>query len=282
MLTAVQANIEGFSAEEMKTFVISMAGAHHRRNRMRALLASMGVAFEFVDGIDGRTLPDAEIRKFSFHQEIKLGRGELGCLLSHASIWKRMAADPACELALILEDDVHFSPGFGGLLANIRVDPDAIGLYRLETMLASVNISRRPRQAVGKYRVHKLLSTHAGTAAYIVNRKTAAHLSACYLSMRRAVDIELFSPERRTIGPIDVYQCVPAPCMQDMKFPASQQNAHLRSNITEEREDIAMGIFRREPDFIKLIKALLRPVYLKIFSLGLIARGMMRVQVKFD
>ena len=72
--------------------VVSLARHAHRRDR----LAAQAPGVQFVDAVDGATLKHAA----------GLTRGEWGCFLSHAGLWRRVAegADP---VALILEDDAN-------------------------------------------------------------------------------------------------------------------------------------------------------------------------------
>lgn len=79
---------------------------------------------------------------------------------------------------LILENDVHFASSFKSFFQKIKALPDSIRIFRLKTMLARVEIAREIQQTVEqKYQFHQLCSNHAGSAAYILNNKTAKFLS---------------------------------------------------------------------------------------------------------
>ncbi len=72
--------------------VVSLARHGHRRKR----LAAQAGEVQFVDAVDGATLAAAA----------GLTRGERGCFLSHAGLWRRVAGG-AAPAALILEDDAN-------------------------------------------------------------------------------------------------------------------------------------------------------------------------------
>ena len=95
-------------------FVISLARAEGRRERMRARLNKLGADYEIVDAVDGATLNpgdygDNRLRQDKFRR--KWGRdmmdGEIGCYLSHYRLWQRMVAEKIPS-ALVLEDDADW------------------------------------------------------------------------------------------------------------------------------------------------------------------------------
>lgn len=75
--------------------VFALSLARHTRRRDR--LAAQAAGVQFVDAVDGATLPRAAGG---------LTRGERGCFLGHAGLWRRVVegVDP---VALILEDDAN-------------------------------------------------------------------------------------------------------------------------------------------------------------------------------
>ena len=46
--------------------------------------------------------------------------GSLGCLLSHATLWKKCAQDQQCEIALIFEDDAIMKSDFNEKIKEIK------------------------------------------------------------------------------------------------------------------------------------------------------------------
>src|SRR5438309_1099697 len=92
-------------APPLPVYVVSLSDAAERRRTMTARLAAAGIAFRFVDAIDGRfeRLPDhidgARVVREGFHSE-----SALACAASHRAV-HRTIAEGDSELALILEDD---------------------------------------------------------------------------------------------------------------------------------------------------------------------------------
>jgi glycosyl transferase, family 25 len=263
----------------MKIFIISLTDAAARRARMSEMMSLHGLKFEYLDAVRGSTVDAATLARFSNLNSMLLSPGEFGCLLSHIEAWRRLAVDDETSELLVMEDDVHISPNFKDVISGLRIDSEEIALYKLETMLASVDADRTPMQRLGKHQIHRIFTTHAGTAAYALSKATARHLLDHSMAMTRAVDTELFSPNRRTIPYITVYQCIPAPCIQDMLIPGSRL-AELSSQISE-REDKRLGIMKTPSGIKTVMKNLLRPAYLSWVSHRLKKMGKFRTQVKF-
>ena len=79
-------------------FVISLARAAHRREKMCARLDALGLQYEIVDAVDGKTA-DPQTYQNRLRQDIarlkvgyELSPGQIGCYLSHCYLWERMAA----------------------------------------------------------------------------------------------------------------------------------------------------------------------------------------------
>jgi len=106
---------------KVQGYIISMARAEKRLEHVRRIMAECTLEYHRFDAIDGRQLTDAAIDKVyrrGFHQPsypFDLTRGEIGCFLSHRSVWKKIAEGDSPG-ALVLEDDIEILPGFGEAL----------------------------------------------------------------------------------------------------------------------------------------------------------------------
>ena len=105
-------------------FVISLARAAHRREAMRERLNALGLQYEIIDAIDGKTANPATYQT-RLRQDIArrtLGRelwlGEIGCYLSHYNLWQKIAAEKIPQ-AIVLEDDAGFAEGFAEVIADV-------------------------------------------------------------------------------------------------------------------------------------------------------------------
>ncbi|XP_017703676.1 PREDICTED: probable inactive glycosyltransferase 25 family member 3 isoform X2 [Rhinopithecus bieti] len=116
-----------------EVFVISLARRPDRRERMLASLWEMEISGRVVDAVDGRMLNSSAIRSLGVdllpgYQDPYSGRtltkGEVGCFLSHYSIWEEVVARGLSQV-LVFEDDVRFESNFRGRLEQLMEDVEA-------------------------------------------------------------------------------------------------------------------------------------------------------------
>ncbi|KAM9207749.1 inactive glycosyltransferase 25 family member 3 isoform 1-T1 [Dugong dugon] len=116
-----------------EVFVISLARRPDRRERMLNSLWEMEIAGRVVDAVDGRTLNSSIIRSLGVdllpgYQDPYSGRtltkGEVGCFLSHYSIWEEVVARSLAQV-LVFEDDVRFQSNFKGQLEQLMEEVEA-------------------------------------------------------------------------------------------------------------------------------------------------------------
>ncbi|EEX51326.1 glycosyltransferase family 25 protein [Pasteurella dagmatis] len=111
-------------------FVISLKGSP-RRDVISQRLNGLNLNFRFIDGINGKELTQDELNKVDYEFYLKrfnsrkpLTIGEVGCALSHLSIYE-MIVQNKIEKAIILEDDAIVSQVFESLVKDsIRKSPD--------------------------------------------------------------------------------------------------------------------------------------------------------------
>jgi glycosyl transferase family 25 len=109
----------------MRCFVISLSEAKFRREQVQKALADSMLDWNFFDAINGKQLEEAEKKKnYNKGRSLKYNRrelspGEIGCALSHYSIYRRIISEniPYCA---ILEDDVVVSANIRSLLEKIE------------------------------------------------------------------------------------------------------------------------------------------------------------------
>lgn len=109
-------------------YVINLDAARERRAAMAGRLAELGVPFTLFRAIDGRQLTPEQ--RALHVDEARAGRegyplspGEIGCALSHLSIYRKMANE-GIPYAVVLEDDVCLAPDFARLLD--RAEPEGL------------------------------------------------------------------------------------------------------------------------------------------------------------
>tara|TARA_B100001093_G_scaffold93118_1_gene85333 strand:+ start:7538 stop:9850 length:2313 start_codon:yes stop_codon:yes gene_type:complete len=101
----------------IKTFIISLEKDVERRNKLKYKLLSSGLTdVAYFPAIDG----DKDLHKYNFnvHSSSAVNTGEIGCFLSHYSVWNYVFQNNI-EYALVLEDDATFRTCFSSYLNKI-------------------------------------------------------------------------------------------------------------------------------------------------------------------
>lgn len=156
--------------------------------------------------------------------------GQVGCIRSHMHVWNELVAEK-CRYALILEDDVHLSSHLTQVIENTRWIPGDAGIVRLETTRQSIKLGKS-QQTISTGSVRELRSEAWGTAAYIIDLKTATLLSGTLDGLLLPVDYFLFN---RRISPrarlFKTYQVTPALAIQDKFIDTSSAGPRFSSMI---------------------------------------------------
>jgi len=110
----------------MNIFVINLKSAVKKRENMTNILDKYTQDYTFFEAIDGKELKDDEykinLNWMNPYDNTHTTYGEVGCALSHYSLWKKMM-DENIEKALILEDDIIIkNPDFISIIDNIPTD----------------------------------------------------------------------------------------------------------------------------------------------------------------
>ena len=101
---------------QVPVFLITLARAKERRQRMLAHLQAVDVKVRVIDAVDGRTLTDQE-KKPLLAAGISMHDGAIGCYLSHLKVYQHMV-DEQIPVALVLEDDARISPKLRSILGR--------------------------------------------------------------------------------------------------------------------------------------------------------------------
>ena len=177
-------------------YVISLRDSQVRRRNMTERLGALGIPFQFIDAIDGRTqrVPDefdgARVIRDGFQSE-----AEIACAMSHRLVY-RMIAEGRNDLALILEDDAVFQPDFPQTLAlamTLRFD--------VLKFWGGPHGRRIQLGEIGKYRVMGGTGS-LGTVAYLITRTAAAR--CCGLALIDQASDLIFSDLRLGLRVLDL------------------------------------------------------------------------------
>lgn len=174
-------------------YVISLARAKERRENMRRRLDALGVNYEVVDAVDGKTLDLSQYshRLRQNEYRIKYGReytrGEIGCYFSHHNLWERIA-EGENEHALVLEDDAVLDGDFAEV-----ADAVAQCEWHWDVVLFAPDKRRKiNRELCGLPGGRKLVRYKWRpwwATAYLITREGAAKLRDYCANMNMTVDI---------------------------------------------------------------------------------------------
>ncbi|KAK7889683.1 hypothetical protein WMY93_025243 [Mugilogobius chulae] len=113
-------------------FLINLKRRLDRRTRMFKSMSALGLHPTLTEAVDGKALNSSQLQALGIemmpgykdpYSGRVLTRGEIGCFLSHNSIWKQVL-ERGLKKILVLEDDVRFEPRFKRRLQAIMDDID--------------------------------------------------------------------------------------------------------------------------------------------------------------
>ena len=161
-------------------FVVSLPDCTERRETISKTLRDLGIAFEFVDAVDGRyglnpQYEDQIDRMATRRAGRILSDAEFACSLSHVTVYRRIVEENLAY-ALILEDDALPSPQLVEFLAGHHYqDADLTQLYGSQAYVRW----RGAKKLLGAYTSHLWMShlTVKTAVAYTVSYRAALHLA---------------------------------------------------------------------------------------------------------
>ncbi|MER2519645.1 MAG: glycosyltransferase family 25 protein [Bdellovibrionales bacterium] len=225
----------------MRITVINLARATDRRQFMERQAQTLGLAFDFLEATDGKTLADTD-RALIDHDKRKaispypLTDNELGCWLSHRRAMQALL-DSGETMCAILEDDAALSPDFPRVLAAIKSLPessfDVIDLHR--------NFKRNEifafcRKLTDGYDLGRIGTTHMNATGYVVTRKGAEKTLASTPKAAHAIDKDM---HRYWANGLDFY---------GLSQPVAKQQDNGHSYIDETRGQDRPADRPRYPD----------------------------------
>lgn len=240
----------------MKTYLINLDRSPDRLEFFRDQAKQVGLAFERVPAIDGRSLPDATWRsivdgRFEF-QPINVY--EVAVFLSHKAIWERMIRD-GIGMAAIFEDDAILAPQISQSFRCIESTKLSFDVIKLETTLRSVVLNEAHVSLASGETLHQLKSWHGGTAGYVISLQGAEKLSKATNLISDQIDQAMFNPLSRISSKLKILQCKPALCIQK-ELQHRGEPTTFASTI--ERKNTRGKLFRHGPmiDLRRLLKKL--------------------------
>lgn len=173
--------------KQVPVFVINLQNDVEKKAHMMKLSNSLELNFEFINAVNGENLSDSQIDAVSNPSLSKkelgreLSRGELGCALSHISIFKTIVHQEI-DVALILEDDVDISADLLSILNSLEELPDnweliLCGYYAdTATEKKSEPSFWGNKNIVHLFQTVRLVEVAYGTHGYLINTQGAKKL----------------------------------------------------------------------------------------------------------
>jgi glycosyl transferase, family 25 len=235
----------------MRTYLINLDRSPERLAAFRQQIDGLDLRLERFPAIDGRHLSPAELQglQATTHQFRPLNAAEVAVFLSHRGVWQRLL-DSGEPMAAVFEDDAEVSPALAEALESLEslalaqsppcgsAGTAALAdLIKLETMLRPVVLG--PRQALpGAWAqpqaaaLRPLLSWHAGTAGYVVQRSAAQRLlDWTRHGVADPLDQALFNPLSQVHQHMRVAQLWPAVCAQQRVLQGGAVEAKFQTTI---------------------------------------------------
>lgn len=155
-----------------KVLVVSLPKSSERRAHASQQLSSIGIDYEFVDGVAGKEYA-AHFRAVSDRRFLlNTGRiptlGELGCYASHRKVWRRCVESG--RPVVVLEDDFLLNSHFPRAVKIVARYIDRYGFLRLEE---EHRANRELEEPIGAYQVWRYRRAPQGAMAYAISAQTA-------------------------------------------------------------------------------------------------------------
>jgi glycosyl transferase family 25 len=159
-------------------WAISLGRATQRRASVLEAFRRVGIPVSIIEAVDGQELTASQRRVYSPRRAMRqkgryLTRGEVGCALSHLSVYERLVKEDIPSV-LVVEDDVSPSPDLVEILKSLDRLPTDWDVVTLHSLFASA----RPEPiegggVTGRHRVCRYAQMPFGSQCYLINRAGA-------------------------------------------------------------------------------------------------------------
>lgn len=165
----------------MKIFVINLDRHPERLVSIRQQLQEFGMDHERIRAVDGGTLSQQQLDEIYDPALVRrtlgrdLARGEIGCAMSHLSVYRKMA-EQSIPVACILEDDAHLTQVLPSILHSLtQFMASANPMVCLLTHVGRYTEWGYSSLAVNDYKVCKIVHAFC-THGYVINLEGAKAL----------------------------------------------------------------------------------------------------------
>lgn len=230
----------------LRIFVINLRGSTERRAAMQQQLGDLGLPFEFFDAVDGKKLQaqdlaayDGRKRRLFFGKD--LSQGEIGCLLSHRAIYRKIVAEKI-PAALILEDDTILSSALPDVLAALQAAEGQWDMIRFLSREKNDRQARRLRPLDGRHMLARPYGTPGGAYGYIVTRRAAERLNA--KMDKNWIPVDILHGQTWRTG-LNVFSVIPSPVTYREDQPSTIGDERFSKKIGLKGTERALYPFTR-------------------------------------
>lgn len=222
----------------MDIFVVSLKNALERRKHIDKQFMTQQIEFQYFNAIEPHQIEETLKNIRIELKNCSLTKGEIGCLLSHISLWKKIIDNNLPYMA-IFEDDIYLGSKANSFLKDSSWIPEKVEIVKLEAFSDSVQVELFSKKSLIDDRALFLLKgKHLGTAGYIISNTGARDLLKYIneLEIIKPIDDIMFDSY---IANKMVYQMQPALCVQDfiynkeVKFASCLQNDRSQRHMDE-------------------------------------------------
>lgn len=214
---------------KVQGYVISMSRAGRRMEHVQRIISQCPVDCNRFEAIDGSCLSESDVEsvyntkanqpKYPF----ALNRGEIGCFLSHRSVWKKIAESDAPG-GLVMEDDIELLAGFADALTFAIEAAPTRSYIQFQTRSFNGNY-----QQVDKRQDFQLIRPQVAplrATAQWITRDAAAKLLEATKVLDRPIDTFI---QMRWLHGVDVLVLTPS-CVREV-------SGSLGGSVINERKD---------------------------------------------
>ncbi len=243
---------------QMIVFIINLKESSERRMKIQIQLDKTKLKYEFINAINGKDLSDTELKEITYdYPNCMLSKGEIGCVLSHLSIYKKMA-DENIEQVLVLEDDATLPHNIEYVVSKIKkIDKlTKPNIYLLSCVDSYIKNQKLDNNI---FKVYQAIRSHA----YIINKKAAKRLISFQTPIKYEADMWWYF---RYFNCANIYCFIPSVIPYDDETKSISLIEQERLPLIESREKYRSRLRKkiRNYQYYRLKDLFLKKVLLKI------------------
>ena len=242
----------------MIVFIINLKESSERRLKMQAQLDKTELKYEFINGVNGKDLSDAELKEIVYdYPNCMLTKGEIGCALSHLSIYKKMVNENI-EQALVLEDDAVLTHNIEDIISTIqKIDkltkPNVYLLSYVDSYIKNKKLDDNI------FKVYQAILAHA----YIINKKAAKRFISFQTPIKYEADMWWYF---RYFNRANIYCHIPCVIPSHDETKSNSSIEHERLPLIKKREQYRSKLRKKNKyyQYYRLKDLFLKKAILKI------------------